>query len=164
MLIKYEVTLDIDESRYLSLDGIKNSISMHLEDYKGINAIYSTNIEKVEKPFSKDLMDFANGKLIIYVKNEEEYMAFIQYLQNSGYQIGNPAEYPGDQAYFHPNYNYFYIQSPPDRYMNALHFMNTGDANMFCDIYNKRFINFSDIDKKLPKEDNTFSLDEIDII
>ena len=64
------------------------------------------------------LIDFLNGNLAVYIKNEEEFNSFMNMLEENNIHIGNKAEY-NITGGFDPKYPYLYIEAVDELYMNG---------------------------------------------
>lgn len=118
MILRYEVTVEVTNENFnkYGIGGIKNAITDAVEKHPFTKATYSATVYE-ESRFSKDLQEFANAKIAVHIKNQEEYNQFMTALYKNGYNISNPLSI--QCISYDPKYPYFYIEDPVERYMSA---------------------------------------------
>lgn len=118
MILRYEVTVEVTNENFnkYGIGRIRNAITDAVEKHPLTKATYSANVYE-ESRFSKDLQKFANTKIAVHIKNQEEYNQFMTALYKNGYNISNPSDFQMDD--YDSKYPYFYIEDPVARYMNA---------------------------------------------
>lgn len=73
-----------------------------------------------EKAFSaEDLKNFTNGRLAVRISDFQEYLDFIDTLENSGVKLGNAADWKREGYFYNPSYPFYFIEDVARLEMNA---------------------------------------------
>lgn len=76
------------------------------------NSLYVKFVtEKNSNVFSKDIQDFMDQKIVIHFDNAEEYQICRKKMEDMGYIIGNPRNFPTDSRGYDYDFPYCYVQT-----------------------------------------------------
>lgn len=145
---------EYDEDGFNTINSVVAWKYENMEPYMGPivpeKDIHKDNPPKEKSFSSEDLQNFANGRLAVRISDFQEYLDFIDTLENSDVKLGNAADWKREGYFYNPSYPFYFIEDIECLNMNA-----NGSMENLYKYYNiVTYKDFKDlkIDAKLEQE------------